>query len=717
MGSKYANYAKTPIVLQMEAAECGAASLAMILSYYGKDVPLEQLRIEVDVSRDGCNAANLIRAGSLFGLRGQGYKKKAEALCELQMPCLLFWEQKHFVVLEGFKGKFVYINDPAIGRRKLTMEELKSGYSNVALTFTKAEGFVPEKKKDTFFLFIKEHLKGQKEVWLRLLFAGFFLIFPGVGFALTAKTFFDEVLIRGNIGNIMKILVFMGCCLITKLCVIYYRSLILQGFRIKMILLSGFGFLHHMFRLPIRFFNQRFTGELVSRMDSHKQVYEFLTGDLAEILLNLFSALVYFVLLIFYSPSMAFIAFCGIAALVLFLFCGSKATERYTMQLLIEKSKLYGTLCVGIQMTDTIKVSGAEQEYASHLLERQDDISNIEKKVGYIQKAMEVFPFITRCITDGLFLVFGGIFIINGNMTVGNMAAFYMLFVFFCEPIHELFSYSKVIQKMKADIQRIEDILNYPQDVVFNKEACMDLKHKLDGMVELKDVTFGYSTLKDPFIRSFSVQINTGETIAFVGASGCGKSTIAKIISGLYQPWSGSVYMNHISLDQIPKEIINASIATVDQNITLFAGTIKENLTMWNPAILEADMIQAAKDACIHDKIMQQKEGYEYRLTEGALNLSGGERQRLEIARALAAKPSILIMDEATSALDPIVEKQVLDNIKKRGCTCIMIAHRLSTVRDCNQIIVMEQGKIVERGTHKELVKMNGYYRAFIQNI
>jgi len=263
----------------------------------------------------------------------------------------------------------------------------------------------------------------------------------------------------------------------------------------------------------------------------------------------------------------------------------------------------------------------------------------------------------------------------------------------------------------------VEDIMKYKEDEKYQETETVPMTMKLEGCVELDNISFGYGILEPPLVENFHFRLSSGKSIAFVGASGSGKSTVSKIISGLYQPWSGKVSMDGVPVKNIPKEILSSSISTVSQEITLFSGTIKENLTMWNKSVMDADMVKAAKDACIHDVITSKPGAYDYRLKEGGSNLSGGQRQRLEIARALVTNPSILIMDEATSALDPVVEKEIIDNIKRRGCTCVIVAHRLSAIRDCDEIIVMDRGKIVQRGNHEELAQVEGHYQRLIQNI
>ena len=711
-------YVKTPTIYQMEATECGAASLSMVFAYFGKYVPLEQMRIETGVSRDGCNAANIMRCAKKFGLECHGYRKEPEALKSLELPCIIHWNFNHFVVFEGYKGNFAYLNDPAIGRRRITQEELDDGFTGIVLTFKPTEGFQKEKKKGTTFTYIKARLKGQYGVLFKLVYIGLLLVFPGLVLPVLSQIFMDDILVAGYTDWLTKLLVFMGALVLLKVGLSFYRSLVLQRLSSKMTMVSGYGFLRHMLRLPVSFFDQRYAGDLVERMESNTNVNDFLAGELAETVLNIMVALFYLAVLIFYSPIMTAVGMLDILICLAAVFISNTFISGTTMKLQISGGKLYAAVCAGLSITDTIKASGAETEYTNRILGFQAKQANHEQDLNKYQQITGAIPDAAGKVTDALFLLVGGILVIWGELTLGMLLAFNSLFDSFAEPVNQLVGFIQKIQKLKADISRVEDINNYAEDERYDdNNQKKTMRSKLSGDLELRDVSFGYSMLKPPLVENFSFHLGSGESIAFVGASGCGKSTVSKMVSGLYRPWSGEILADGQPITEISTEVLNASISTVSQNIVLFAGSIRDNLTMWNPAVLEEDMIEAAKDACIHDFIMRQKDGYDYQLSEGASNVSGGQRQRLEIARALAVKPTILIMDEATSALDPIIEKQILDNIKRRGCTCVIVAHRLSAIRDCNQIIVMNQGKIVQRGTHRSLKDEEGYYKNFVQSL
>ena len=633
----------------------------------------------------------------------------------MPMPCIIHWNFNHFVVLEGFKGDYVYLNDPAVGRRRLTYQELDEGFTGVVLTFKKTPAWKPEKKKSTLKLFILSRLKGQYEALLKLLCIGLLLIFPGLVLPVLSQVFLDDVLSAGYRDWTTKILVFMGALVLLRAGLSYYRSIVLQKLRTKMSMLSSLKFLRHIFRLPIVFFDQRDAGDLVSRMENNEDVDSFLAGDLASTALSIFTAVFYLIIMILYSWELTAVGLCGTAVSLVIMLCSRKYLEGMSMKARIASGKLYGSVCSGVSITDTVKASGAERAYIGRILGYQAKNVDSEQEIVKFQKAVGTIPAAAGSLTDVLLMLCGGVLVIQGKLTMGMLVAFNAMYDSFNDPVGELVGFVQKIQTMRSNISRVEDISKYRQDPRYATEKEQPVFSKLRGDVEIRDVSFGYSRLKPPLIEHFAFHVPVGESVAFVGSSGCGKSTVAKVVSGLYSPWSGEVLIDGIPLSSIPKTAANASIAKVDQNIMLFSGTVRENLKMWNDAITDEDMLEAARDACIHDFVMQ-KGGYDYKLDEGAANLSGGERQRMEIARALTVKPSVLILDEATSALDPPLEKKIMDNIKRRGCTCIIVAHRLSAIRDCNRIIVMQKGKIVQFGAHETLMALEGPYRDLIQN-
>lgn len=711
------SYAKTPTIYQMEATECGAASLGMILGYFGRNMPLEKLRIETGVSRDGCNMKNIMRAGKKYGLEVHGYRKDLEGLFELPVPCIIHWNFNHFVVWEGRKGKDCYINDPAMGRRKLTIEDIDDCFTGVALTFSLTDAFEKSRESETLGSFVKQRLKGQMGEVNALICLGLFLMIPGVVIPVFSKVFIDDILLGGNNDWIIALLSIMSGTVIFKSLLTYYRGHLMHKLQNKLSMISGYNLLAHMLRLPVGFFDQRFAGDLSNRIQNNDNVTEFLTTDLADVVLNCMIAPLYLIILFFYSPLLTGILIAITAVNLLFMKKSSEYLSNVSMKSQQDQSKLIGVLFSGLKITSTLKASGTENEFISRLQGNYAKSINTEQNMGMNQEILNAIPEVTQNILNVLMLIIGGVIVIRGGMTAGMLIAYTSLQASFTEPVNAVAGFMQKIQTTKADMARVNDIMKYEVDGRYNVSKYKKLNEKLTGNVDLEKISFGYDILKPPIIEDFSFHLEPGQSIAFVGASGSGKSTVSKICSGLYQPWDGEVRFDGYPVFDVPPAVLSTSISTVSQKITLFSGTIQENLTLWDRFISKEDIIKAAKDACIHDFITTKPGAYSYELTEGGGNLSGGQRQRLEIARALVSNPSILIMDEATSALDPIVEKEILDNIKRRGCSCIIVAHRLSAIRDCDEIIVMEYGKIVQRGSHDELAAVPGHYQRLIHNI
>lgn len=711
------NYQKTPTVYQMEMTECGAASLSMIFGYYGRFMSLEQMRIETGVSRDGCNARNILKAARKYGMEAKGFRKSLEGLLEMKPPCIIHWNFNHFVVWEGVKGGYCYINDPAMGRRKLTLEEIDDCFTGVVLTFTKTDSFQKLHKKNTMFQFVLDRLHGQMSSILALVVIGLFLVIPGMVIPIFSQVFIDDILLGGNKSWTTALLAIMVFTMIFQAGLTFYRGILLEKIQNKIILLSSHRFLSHLFRLPLSFFDQRYAGDLAQRVENNNNISIFLTSDLAQTILNILVALFYLILLFVYNPILTLIGLAGVSLnLLLMKYCSDKVGG-ISIKKQQDEGKMTGTLFAGLTVTDSLKASGTENEYVGRILGYYAKNILIEQKMGQTQEMLNSIPEVSENIINILVLILGGVFVIRGNLTVGMLIAYNSLLTSFIAPVNELATFIQKIQTTKADLGRVDDIMKYQQDKKFEDEEKADIREKLMGNIELENISFGYNILSAPLVENFNFTLPCGSSIAFVGASGSGKSTVSKICSGLYEPWTGEVRIDGLPLKVIPSEVLASSVSTVSQSVTLFSGTIRDNLTMWNPYIKDKDIVAAAKDACIHDVITSKPGAYDYRISEGGKNFSGGQRQRLEIARALVTNPSILIMDEATSALDPVIEKQIIDNIKRRGCTCIIVAHRLSAIRDCDEIIVMEHGKIVQRGAHDELATQPGHYQRLIQTI
>ncbi|MBR1671170.1 MAG: NHLP family bacteriocin export ABC transporter peptidase/permease/ATPase subunit [Butyrivibrio sp.] len=708
-------YAKTPTVYQMEASECGAAALSMILGYYGRFMPLEQMRIECGVSRDGSSAKNILLAARKIGLETHGYRKSLEKLIKLTPPCIIHWNFNHFVVFEGQKGKYFYINDPVSGRRRITYKELDDSYTGVVLTFNKTSDFSPSKKTDSFLQFFLKSVSQEKDM-LSLVFSGLLMIFPGIVIPAFSRVFIDGILVERNTGWLWGLLIVMLFTLVFQAAVRFYRGTLLLRFQNKVSLISAHSFLTHFFKLPISFFTQRSSGDLSRRVDNNNDLSIFMTSDLAQTALDIMAALFYLVILFAYSPLLTLIGLLIIAVNLLIMKFGAAAIGDMTIKAQQDIGRMFGALYAGISASASLKASGTENEFAKRIQGYYAKTIEMDQKMGRRQQALDVIPDVARQVTNIVILIVGGLLVISGELTEGMLVAFISLLACFMEPIDSLATFIEKIKTAQADLRRVEDIYKYRQDQRFDCAKKEDIDHKLSGNISMRGVAFGYGPLTPPVIEDFEFDLKSGSSIALVGASGSGKTTVARLCSGLYRPMKGEILFDDISFDRLPEEVAAASIATVSQDITLFSGTIRDNLTMWNSSILWNDVIKAAKDACIHDFITARPGAYDFMVSENGANLSGGQRQRLEIARALAINPSILILDEATSALDPVTEKEIMDNIKRRGCTCIVVAHRLSAIRDCDEILVMDRGRIVQRGRHDELIKQEGLYKSLVEN-
>lgn len=708
-------YCKTPTVFQMEATECGAASLSIILAYYKHYEPLEKLRIETGVSRDGCNALRVKQAAEKYGLICHGFRKEPEALDDLPVPAILHWNFNHFVVYEGRRGDQYLLNDPASGHRRISRREMDLSFTGVVLTFEKGETFQKNRSPDTIFSTAKKRLKGQWRAVLALLLFGLCLVLPGIAITLSSQVFIDDILIGGNRAWITPLLYAMGFTTLFQFLLHLYRGLVLQRLQCKMALLSAHSFLSHLLRLPMAFFDQRMPGNLTNRVSNNDSISNFLAGDLAETALNLFTSCFYFLLMLFYSPLLTAVGLLTTVVNLLLVRTCSGSLEQQSTKLQQDFGQMLGAFFSGLSISATLKSIGAERIFAARLLGHYAKTSQTEQNMGRVQLNLSALPQAFGYFSTILVLLVGGLLVIDGQMTAGMLVAFTALLQGFVEPVNSLVAFTKKIQTLKADIHRVDDIVRYDEDPKFADDTDELIpKVKLSGRVDIRDLSFGYGPLDPPLIQDFHLTLTPGRSVALVGASGSGKSTVGKVLSGLYQAWGGQVLLDSQPIGSIPREVLCSSVATVSQEVMLFSGTVRENLTLWNRHIGDEDLVRAAKDACIHDMITQKPGAYDFVLQEQGKNLSGGQRQRLEIARALVQNPSLLIMDEATSALDPLTEQEIINHIKRRGCACVIVAHRLSAIRDCDEIIVLERGRVIQRGSHEELIRQEGHYQRLL---
>ncbi|MBQ9377072.1 MAG: NHLP family bacteriocin export ABC transporter peptidase/permease/ATPase subunit [Schwartzia sp.] len=708
----------TPTILQMEAVECGAASLAMVMAYYGLWLPLEKLRQECGVTRDGSNARNIMKAARRFGMTADGHAANPRSVFKKPLPLILFWEFNHFVVLEGRDGKKIYINDPAMGKRTVSWEDFVGSFTGVFIDVKPGPEFKKAGHPYSVVAAIAKKLMEDKSSLVYILLLGFFMILPGLAAPVFDQIFLDEIFTLKHADWMTQFSVAMLAMFLFAFAMNWTRAFILTRWEKKLILVDSSKFFWHVIRLPLVFFQQRYAADVAARVQFNEDVAQVLSNQAATAALDFLVALFYLGLLLQYSVPLTLIGMIvnGVN-LAVFFYMRRRLTD-LTMRIQKDMGKEFGAAVNGLSIIESIKATGSESElfgkwagYHAKALMSTQEVQQWALKV-------KLLPSFLMAINGALIITFGGFSIMEGVMTAGIFTAFQNLMAEFQAPFNKLLLLGDTLRNTEMQMRQLDDVrryeedsLNYPRE----EQKVSFTGDRLSGELELVDVSFGYSPLEPPLLEHFSMKLEPGGWVAVVGSSGSGKSTLAKIITGLYEEWSGDVLLDGVKRREIPRSVIVNSISSVDQDIFQITGTIQENIALFDKSIKRSDILAAAQDACIHDDILQIEGGYDAMVSEGGLNFSGGQRQRLEIARALAGNPSLLVLDEATSALDPLTEQTLLANLRRRGCSCFIVAHRLSTIRDADEIIVLDHGKIVERGRHHEMMQHDGPYRRLIE--
>lgn len=707
-------YVKVPQIMQMEALECGAAALAMVLAYYGKWIPLEQVRGDCGISRDGSNAKNIVLAARAYGLEASGLRMEVEQLEGIALPAIIHWNFNHFVVLDGFsKGKAI-LNDPARGIVQVSMEEFSRSFTGIALQFKPTEAFVKGGKPRSILAFARSRMEGMLLPFIFIVLTGLIMAIIGIINPVFSRVFVDRILSGGQTEWLYPLLGGMVAVALIQFTVGILQNVYLLKIEGKFAITANAEFLWHVLRLPMVFFTQRMAGDIASRQRSNQSIAATLLSMLAPQILNMAMLVFYLLIMLRYNVILTLV---GVTAVLINLYVAnviSKKRIAITRVQARDESKLIGATLTGIDMIETLKAAGAENGFFQTWSGYQASANKAAVRFARTNQYLGVVPGAMQKLSEITVLGFGVYLIMQGQFTVGMLLAFQGFLSAFMRPVNAVLEAGQGIQEMRTAMERIEDVLKYPANIKEEKTS-LDVEYKkIKGHLVMKDVTFGYSPLGEPLIKGFDLDIKPGSSIAFVGPSGCGKSTLAKLISGLYKPWSGEISFDGIPIAQIPRPILTGSLAVVDQDITVFGDTISNNIKMWDESIEDFEMILAAKDAQIHEDVMARENGYQYHMMEDGKDFSGGQRQRFEIARLLAQDPTVIILDEATSALDAKTEHEVVKAIKDRDITCVFIAHRLSTIRDCDEIIVMDKGKVVERGRHEELIVRNGLYSRLV---
>ncbi|MEM9098069.1 MAG: NHLP family bacteriocin export ABC transporter peptidase/permease/ATPase subunit [Pseudomonadota bacterium] len=705
---------RTPSILQLEAAECGAASLAMVLGFYGRHVPLDQLRALCGVSRDGAKASSLLKAARTFGLTAKGLKAEPEHLINLKGPMIAFVNFNHFLVVERATRRHVWLNDPAEGRRRVTMQEFSDSFTGVVLTFAKGESFERGDQRPSTSRALVRRLRGFELPLLFILLINIALVLPGIIVPVFSQVFVDYILVRGLDDWLLPVLIGMGITAIVRFILLEIEALTLLRLTEALTLKTGADLFWRLLRLPVSFYAQRFSGEVAERIRLNEALCGLLSGQLIGAILALITSLFFAAVMAFYNQSLALTVVALSFLNVVVLRISTRILSEKARTVAIAQGKMHGARISAIKDIETFKASGAEDIVFSRWMGLQSNVTNGQQSAARVSAWTQAVPGLVSALISGTVLVYGGWLVMQGEMSLGMLVAFQSLAASFIGPIVELAGFGAQLQEVRSYTQRLEDVLEQPVDPRFDR-APQDLNRLPGGRVTLKDVSFGYAPLDPPLIADLNLDIAPGKRIALVGASGSGKSTIGRLIAGLETPQGGDILIDGVSPADWPRPALAARFAYVHQDVMMFEGSVRANLNMWDESLPERQIVAATHDAEVHSVISARPEGYDAVLREGGGNFSGGERQRLEIARALAQDPSIIVLDEATSALDPISEQRVMDAIRRRGATCVIIAHRLSVIRDCDEIIVLDRGSPIERGRHQDLVEAGGAYASLIE--
>lgn len=708
---------RVPVMMQLENVECGAVCLSMVLAYYGKWLTSEQLRIDCGVSRDGSNAKNILTAARKYGFEAKAYRLEPEVLKEAgEFPCILHWEFNHFVVLCGFKGNKAVINDPAKGKIIVSMERLDEAFTGICLLFRPTEAFMPSGKRKSMAEFALDRLSGTKAALAFGMLTTLILSLAGIANPTFSRILADRLLSGQNPGWLTPFIATLSIFSAVQILVLIVQAIEQIRITSKLEAVGSTAFLSKVLRLPMDFFSQRMAGDIMKRQSSNADIAINLVNTAAPLLFNSIMMLIYLTVMIKYSPMLTCIGLISVAANALASVVISQKRINILRVSMKDKAKLASMTITGIDLIENIKSSGGENGYFKQWSGCQANLVNGEARFLHINHYLGMIPALVASLADVIILAIGIFLVLHGSFTIGMVIAFQGFLTAFSQPASELIKTGQTIQEMRTDMECIDDVMEYREEKRFAKQEQETAYEKLKGNIEVKNLTFGYSRLSQPIISDISFSVKQGQRIALVGSSGCGKSTIANVISGLYKPWSGEILYDGKRIEEIDKAVFCGSLSVVDQEIVLFEDTIENNIKMWDETIEDFEMIMAARDAGIHDDIMERDGGYSYVICENGKDFSGGQRQRLEIARVLAQDPTIVILDEATSALDAKTEKEVMKAITDRGITCIVIAHRLSAIRNCDEIIVLDKGVIAERGTHEELLRAGGRYKELISN-
>ena len=710
--------AKVPIILQLEEMEGGAACLTMILAYYKKWIRLDRVREACGISRDGIQPETLAAVAKEYGL---ACRQEEISLPELSkrkdVPAILLWETDQYVVLRGIGKKGIYINHPTKGELCISVAQFEKCYEGICLFMSPGENFVCEGKKVGIHDYIIGFIRDNTRTVVLLMLTGVIATIGGVVAPAFYRVFTDDIMTKGWDSWYPEILFVFILVILYELIAGMINQLILIRSRGKVSAVSNARYMRHIFRLPMGFFQRRKAGDLSGRQEANDLISETFINQLAPQLMNLALVILYILIMIDYSVTLTIVGVVAIVVNLLLMRKIGSIRRRINGVQYRCKANLNSITVSGVDMIETIKATGSENAFLERWGGYHASMINAQVRSVKATRFLANVPALITALSQDIVMFVGFLLIIRGYFTAGMLLTFFQFMKSVNNPVSQLVEAGENLEAMGAAIDRVNDVIEYPEEKTTEaKDSEIDFStvEKLSGSVELKNISFGYARFGDPLIEDFSLTLTPGKRIALVGGSGSGKSTIAKMIVGLQKPWSGEILYDGQRLDEIPKALFKSSVAMVDQDVVLFHDTIENNVKMWDTTIDNNAMLRSARDAGILEEIRTRRGGFQMMVEPGGRNLSGGERQRIEIARVLATDPSILILDEATSALDAKTEYEISELINQRKITCIIVAHRLSTIRDCDEIIVMDRGRVVQRGTHDELMANEGLYKKLI---
>jgi len=704
---------KTPTVIQMEAVECGAAALGIVLAHYGRYVSLEELRRACGVSRDGSRAANILRAARYYGLEARGFQMETAALRTVPKPAIVFWNFNHFLVLERFRGRAVHINDPAYGPGKVPLADFDDSFTGIVLTFSPTPGFAKGGRRNRPLSDLAARAHGNRGALALVLLASLLLVVPGLIAPAFLLVYINQVLGLGQRALVWPLVGAMAVTVAVTWALTAIQQHYLLRLEIKSSITTSARFVSHLLRLPVEFYSHRKPAEVASRVMSNDVVAEILSRDLASTAVNLLLVVFYAVLLFSYDVLLSLIGIFIALVNVVVLQAVARVRNDAVARLRADRGKLITTTYNGLQLIETIKASGLESSFFSRWAGFQAKLVNGQQHLGMPSQLLVIVPPFLNTVNTALILLVGGDRVVLGVMTIGLLVAFQTLLAGFTRPVSAVTLLGEKIQNITADLSRLRDVERYPVAPIFTTEE-VESEGSLQGHLELRNVTFGYNPLSPPTLRNLSIRVAPGARVALVGGSGSGKSTVAKLVAGLYEQWDGEITFDGRPRGAYHRGLLASSVAIVDQEIFLFEGSVRDNITLWDHTISDEAVVAALKDAELYEEISRRPATIHSQVAEGGRNFSGGQRQRLEIARALVANPRLLVLDEATSALDVETEHRIDNNLRRRGCGCLIVAHRLSTVRDSDEIVVLAHGEVVQRGTHEEMAGVAGPYRDLV---